>query len=139
MFVCSSWWRSDFNALSKVVAGTIFEPKIPRVYFSWLFESDVWICCGLHWFLDREMSSVTSLTPVLRSPFSVYLLSYCCVSGNLRSSMSIAGSGRQRLLSSNDKIEGSPYRRLCVHSLFGGKKDNSEKGDDAPSKVVHYN
>lgn len=26
-------------------------------------------------------------------------------------------------------------RSLCVYGLFGGKKDNEEKSDDAPSKV----
>ncbi|OWM65833.1 hypothetical protein CDL15_Pgr015258 [Punica granatum] len=30
---------------------------------------------------------------------------------------------------------GSSYRAIKVNALFGGKKDNSEKGDDSPSKA----
>lgn len=33
------------------------------------------------------------------------------------------------------KVGSEQHRCLRVNGLFGGKKDNSEKGDDAPSKV----
>lgn len=32
---------------------------------------------------------------------------------------------------------GSGYQAIKVNALFGDKKDNSEKGDEAPSKVLH--
>lgn len=44
-------------------------------------------------------------------------------------------AGKQFLSLSAPQISGLNYKSLRVNGLFGGKKENGEKGDDAPSKV----
>ncbi|PKI52360.1 hypothetical protein CRG98_027286, partial [Punica granatum] len=53
---------------------------------------------------------------------------------NLTSNANIVSSGRQMLACFSYRKNGSSYRAIKVNALFGGKKDNSEKGDDSPSK-----
>ncbi|KAI4377711.1 hypothetical protein MLD38_015296 [Melastoma candidum] len=54
---------------------------------------------------------------------------------NLRSSASTGGCCRERLLSYSRRVARTPSLQLRVVGLFGGKKDNGDKGDDAPSKA----
>ncbi|EOY29523.1 hypothetical protein QUC31_020751 [Theobroma cacao] len=53
--------------------------------------------------------------------------------GNLNFSTNLAG--KQFLSSSGRRKSGRSYKSLRVYGLFGGKKENGEKGDDAPSKA----
>ncbi|XVE53639.1 hypothetical protein DITRI_Ditri03aG0019100 [Diplodiscus trichospermus] len=44
-------------------------------------------------------------------------------------------AGKQFLSLSAPQKSGRNYKSLRVYGLFGGKKENDEKGDDAPSKA----
>ena len=46
-------------------------------------------------------------------------------------------AGKQFLSLSGHRKYGHNYKSLRVYGLFGGKKENGEKGDDAPSKVSY--
>ncbi|XVE97452.1 hypothetical protein REPUB_Repub03eG0021000 [Reevesia pubescens] len=52
--------------------------------------------------------------------------------GNFNLNKNLAG--KRFLSSSAPRKSGHNYKSLHVYSLFGGKKENGEKGDDAPSK-----
>ncbi|XVF89287.1 hypothetical protein PTKIN_Ptkin19aG0118000 [Pterospermum kingtungense] len=53
--------------------------------------------------------------------------------GNFNLNTNLAG--KQFLSSSAPRKSGYNHKSLRVHGLFGGKKENGEKGDDAPSKA----
>ncbi|TYI72069.1 hypothetical protein E1A91_D07G033400v1 [Gossypium mustelinum] len=53
--------------------------------------------------------------------------------GNLNLNKNLAG--KQFLSLSAPQKSGLNYKSLRVNGLFGGKKENGEKGDDAPSKA----
>ncbi|KDP38691.1 hypothetical protein JCGZ_04044 [Jatropha curcas] len=53
--------------------------------------------------------------------------------GNLSLNPNVVG--KQLISQSGHWKSGRSSRSLCVHGLFGGKKDNNEKSDDAPSKA----
>ncbi|KAH1131669.1 hypothetical protein J1N35_003047 [Gossypium stocksii] len=53
--------------------------------------------------------------------------------GNLNLKKNLAG--KQFLSLSAPQKSGLNYKSLRVNGLFGGKKENGEKGDDAPSKA----
>lgn len=57
--------------------------------------------------------------------------------GNLNSSANFVD---MKILSRSDHRRVGPEQHRClrVYGLFGGKKDNNEKSDDAPSKVSQY-
>lgn len=55
--------------------------------------------------------------------------------GNLNLNKNLAG--KQFLSLSAPQKSGLNYKSLRVNGLFGGKKENGEKGDDAPSKVSY--
>uniref|UniRef100_A0A2P2KUA0 Uncharacterized protein n=1 Tax=Rhizophora mucronata TaxID=61149 RepID=A0A2P2KUA0_RHIMU len=57
--------------------------------------------------------------------------------GNLNMNPNIVG--KQFLSWPSHQISEHGDRTVRVSGLFGGKKENSEKGDDTPSKVNHTN
>ncbi|KAE8656601.1 Detected protein of confused Function [Hibiscus syriacus] len=53
--------------------------------------------------------------------------------GNFNSNANL--DGKQLLSPSCHRKTGHTHKSLRVYDLFGGKKENSDKGDDAPSKA----
>ncbi|KAH9806346.1 hypothetical protein WN944_002961 [Citrus x changshan-huyou] len=70
-----------------------------------------------------QISSIHWKKPTSSSNFSNNL--------NLNSNL----AGKEMLSFSSQQKSGHQFRSLRVYGLFGGKKDNNEKGDDAPSKA----
>ena len=59
-----------------------------------------------------------------------------CLIGNLNSASSMVG---KQISWSSYRNSRQTRRPLRVHGLFGGKKENNEKGEDANSKVNQAN
>lgn len=75
--------------------------------------------------LDTSVGQV--LTPTIKLTFPLYCTGKLNPNANQVGMWALSQSGCEKLV---------PNRRsLRVWGLFGGKKENNEKSDDAPSKV----
>ena len=79
---------------------------------------------GFDFFFFQFCSVVTFLMLVI----------ICNCLGNLNSSVNFVDM-KTLYRCDNRKVGSEQHRCVRVYGLFGGKKDNNEKGDDAPSKV----
>ncbi|KAL9442594.1 hypothetical protein AB3S75_018502 [Citrus x aurantiifolia] len=79
------------------------------------------------------MASTSAFTAQISSIHWKKPISSSIFSNNLNLNSNLAG--KEMLSFSSQQKSGHQFRSLRVYGLFGGKKDNNEKGDDAPSKA----
>ncbi|KAK9213567.1 hypothetical protein WN943_002955 [Citrus x changshan-huyou] len=79
------------------------------------------------------MASTSAFTAQISSIHWKKPISSSIFSNNLNLNSNLAG--KEMLSFSSQQKSGHQFRSLRVCGLFGGKKDNNEKGDDAPSKA----
>lgn len=132
--VVAKWCILQFEVtISKFLSNVLF------CYFIFIYLIFVYDACYLLsgcWLCGRS-SHISVFFLGLKIFFKLFCYLWCCFSGNKLNSIT-SGNG-MHVLSWSCGRNVHMKRSFCVYSLFGGKKENNEKNDDAPSKVCSEN
>ena len=132
--VVAKWCILQFEVtISKFLSNVLF-----RYLFIYLFDLCLWCLLSFIWLLALwKVLPCKCLFLGLKIILKLFCYLWCCFSGNKLNS--ITNGNGMHVLSWSCGRNVHMKRSFCIYSLFGGKKENNEKNDDAPSKVCSEN